>query len=93
MGWLSTELIIVVVAGVVMVVIIIVAYLLRDPQRAKSCITVLNTVVRAVRGGKSDGEDKTSNANNTRDTINAVLDAAQRLNTVEMPRTRPRGAV
>lgn len=75
-GWLSTELIVIVVSGAAVAALALSAFLLRDAERAKSCLSLARTIARTVRGGKEEGDEREK----TRDTVNAVLDAAMRLN-------------
>lgn len=68
---METEFIIIVVSGIVVVVLIIIAYILSDPARAESCLGLTKSVIGSLR----KKEEKES----TKDTINTILDAAERL--------------
>ena len=80
--FLTTEFIIIVVAAAVVVVLLIVAYLLQNPNRANACLSLVNSVGGIVRGVRASPDETTGKTGeSTRDTINAVLDAAKRIQT------------
>ena len=82
--FLTTEFLIIIISGVSAVVIAIVGYLMSNKERAADCIRFTNSVAALVsrKGPASSSDSGTS----TQDTINAVLDAAERLN---KPKTTP----
>ena len=86
-GW---TFIVIVVSGAVVAALAISAFLLRDAERAKSCLSLAKTLTRAVRGGKEDDDGKDREMTRTRDTVNAVLDAAARLNAKDAVKNDPR---
>ena len=82
-NFLSTEFIIIISVSGVIVLVLIAVYIVNNPERAKACINLVERVFSSLRGRKTDGDGNT----NTRDTINAVLDAAKRLRN-ESPMTK-----